>query len=284
MSALPITPAQDPLAALMDKVDGLAVLPHVVFKVLELTDSLESPLHEMERAITIDPGFSSKVLVMANSAYFGLPRRVTSIREALMFLGFKTVRNLAMTVGVFDLFVGKTDRESLRRRQWWRRSVDAAICARWIASKNNKLSGDDCYTTALLHLIGKTLMDRYGGKDYHPIVELEEKGVPDVKAEHRLYGYDHIEVAAAAAQKWGFPASLAAALDYTEPKEPDAEFRAQRACTALSSAIASTVTGGKMDADSLPAWAMLELGYDPDNGHDLLEKATAAISSAQLQL
>jgi HD-like signal output (HDOD) protein len=284
MSAIPIVTSQDPLSSLMEKIDGLAVLPHVVFKVLELTDSLESPLHEMERAITVDPGFSSKVLVMANSAYFGLPRRVTSIKESLLFLGFKTVRNLAMTVGVFDLFVGKTDRESLRRRQWWRRSVDAAVCARWLASKNKSLHVDDSYTCALLHLIGKTLMDRYGGKDYNPIVELTEKGVPDLLAEQKLYGFTHIEVAAAAAAKWGFPSSLSAGLDYTEPNEANLEFRGQRACTALASAIAATITNKSGDATSLPAWALVELGYDPTDCHDLLEQATAAISAAQLQM
>jgi HD-like signal output (HDOD) protein len=283
MSALPITTTQDPLATLMGKIDGLAVLPHVVFKVLELTDSLESPLHEMERAITVDPGFSSKVLVMANSAYFGLPRRVTSIKESLLFLGFKTVRNLAMTVGVFDLFVGKTDRESLRRRHWWRRSVDAAVCARWLASRSDKLHGDDSYTCALLHLIGKTLMDRYGEKDYNPIVELEERGVPDLLAEQKLYGFNHIDVAAAAAAKWGFPSVLSAGLNYSEPAEGDDEFRPQRACTALASAIAMTVTS-KSEHIALPNWAMLELGYDPENMHDLVERATAAIAAAQLQM
>ncbi len=281
MSALPITHNDDALSALIEKVDGLAVLPHVVFKVLELTDSLDSPLHEMERAITIDPGFSSKVLVMANSAYYGLPRRVTSIKEALMFLGLKTVRNLAMTVGVFDLFVGKTDKESLRRRQWWRRSVDAAVCARWLAKKQPKLIGDDCYTCALLHLIGKTLMDRYGDKEYFRIVELEERGVQDRQAEKRLYGFDHVEVAHAAASKWGFPEVLIAGLDYIEPTEPgDEEFVLQRACTALASSIAFAITG--KGEGELPEWALAAFGMTPDSTHELLEGATQAITAAQL--
>jgi len=282
MSALPIPPSSDPLADLIDKVDGLAVLPHVVFRILDLTDSLDSPTHEMEKVITVDPGFSSKVLVMANSAYYGLPRRVTSIKEALLFLGFKSVRSMAMTVGVFDLFVGKTDKESLRRRQWWRRSVDAAVCARWLAKREKTLVGDDCYTCALLHLIGKTLIDRYGGHDYNRIVELEERGVPDRLGEQRLYGFDHIEVAVAAAKKWGFPEILAAGLNYGQPTEADADYLLQRACTALASAIAYQIVG-KGQAE-LPEWALAAFGLTLDHTHELLEGATMAVAAAQLQV
>src|SRR5688572_2309354 len=102
MSALPHSEANHALDQIMSKVDGMAVLPHVVFKVLEITGDCDSPAVEMEKAINIDPGFSTKILTLANSAYFGLPKRVTSIKEALMFLGFKSIRNLAMTVGAFD--------------------------------------------------------------------------------------------------------------------------------------------------------------------------------------
>src|SRR3954463_725910 len=156
MSALPIDSLNDPLAELLEKVDGLAVLPHVVFKVLEVSGSEDAPPMELERAIIVDPGFSSKVLTLANSAFFGLPRRVTSIREAILFLGFRSVRNLAMTVGAYDLFVGKTDKESMRRRGWWRHSLDTAVCCKWLCFYSKRGNADDAYTCGLLHLIGKT--------------------------------------------------------------------------------------------------------------------------------
>src|SRR5579859_3602694 len=123
----------DCLARILARTNEMAVLPHVVHRVLEITASEDAMSHELERAISIDPGFTSRLLVLANSAAFGLPRRVTSIREGILFLGFRTIRSAALTVGLFDLFVGKTDRDSLRRREWWRHSVDTAVCARYLA-------------------------------------------------------------------------------------------------------------------------------------------------------
>ena len=139
MSALPVA-NDERLNDILRKVNDLAVLPHVVFKVLEISGSSEAPASHMERAIVVDPGFSAKVLSLANSAGMGLPRKVNSIREAIAFLGFRQMRSLAMTVGVFDLFVGKTDKESLRRRAWWRHSIDTAVCCRWLATQSRKAS------------------------------------------------------------------------------------------------------------------------------------------------
>ncbi len=183
MAAQPIAHDDSAVSRLIAKVDGMAVLPHVVFRVLEISNAAESSIADLDRAIAVDPGFSAKVLTMANSAYFGLPRQVTSIRDALVFLGIKTIRNLAMTIGVFDLFVGKTDKESLRRRAWWRHSLDTAIAAKYLAMLSRKSNPDDAYTCGLMHLIGKTLMDRYGGLDYGNVLHLVGCGWDEEKAE-----------------------------------------------------------------------------------------------------
>jgi HD-like signal output (HDOD) protein len=287
MSAVPIADENEALRELIAKVDELAVLPHVVFKVLEVTGDCDSPAHEMERAITIDPGFSSRVLVLANSAYFGLPKRVTSIKEAIMFLGYKSVRNLAMSVGVFDLFVGKNDAESLRRRAWWRHSVDTAVCCRWIAGKTGKTLPDDSYTCGLLHFIGKTLLDRFGRADYGQISEMEKLGIADYNAEREVFGCDHIEVALAATTKWGFPDVLVSGLQYATPPQAGDQFTAQRACTALGSAIATIATQGRAAdhgdmINSIPQWALAELGLDPASLEAIVEGGTGAIAAAQL--
>jgi HD-like signal output (HDOD) protein len=285
---MPVIDDNPQLKALVDKIDELAVLPHVVFKVLEISGDTDSPASEMERAIIVDPGFSTKVLSLANSAMYGLPRKVTSIKEAVTFLGYRAVRTLAMTVGVFDLFVGKTDVQSLRRRQWWRHSVDTAVCARWLATTSGKVRPDDAYTSGLLHNIGRTLLDKGGGTDYSTVQQLIDGGLSDWDAETKVYGCDHVDLAIAAARKWGFPDELMAGLDYLEePKDVDAD-PLRRACTALGSAIATLVTTGRSGdaadlSGKLPAWAMQVLGFDAEKADSLVEDGSRAISAAQLQ-
>jgi HD-like signal output (HDOD) protein len=276
------------IKTLLAQVHELAVLPHVVFKVLELSGSTDNPTSEMERAITVDPGFSSKVLILANSAAFALPRKVTSIREALMFLGYKAVRQVAMTVGVYDLFVGKNDRESLRRRAWWRHSVDTAVCARWLAESTRKVSPDDAYTCGLLHLIGKTLLDRLGGEDYKLVEETTLFGVKDYKAEEAIYGCNHIQVATAAAQKWGLANELISGMNYVHPAMDDDPFRCHRAATALATNIAKlAVEGAHHDQEALrmlPAWALETLEIPDEKVAGLVDGGTEAITKWKVQI
>lgn len=285
MSAVPQSDHTTALDALMAKVDNLAVLPHVVFKVLEVTGDCDSPANEMERAITIDPGFSSKVLTLSNSAFFGLPKRVTSIKEALMFLGYKSVRNLAMTVGTFDMFVGKNDEESLRRRAWWRHSVDTAVCAKWLARVSPGLTADEAYTCGLLHYLGKTLLDRFGSGSYTDCSHLIESGVSVVEAEERIFGCNHIEVAVSAARKWGFPESLVQGLRYLEAPAQDEEFRKERACTALASTIATLARKGHMaDELGIPSWCFGALQLPVERAQSIVDEGIAEITAASLSL
>ncbi|HVL38919.1 MAG TPA: HDOD domain-containing protein, partial [Fimbriimonadaceae bacterium] len=84
MAAQPVLQDKAKLFRVMTQVAQVPVLPHVVYKVLEISSSTDTPALAIERAIVVDPGFSSKVLSLANSAFYGLPRKVTSIHEAVL--------------------------------------------------------------------------------------------------------------------------------------------------------------------------------------------------------
>ena len=275
---------QTTVEQIVGRVNELAVLPVVVYKVVELSSSAQSTAGDLERTISIDPGFTSRLLTAANSAFYALPRKVASIRDAIMFLGFKQIRQLAMTVGMYDMFVGKTDRGSLRRRAWWRRSVDTAVCCAWLGRETRKSPPDDAYTCGLLHLIGKTLLDRFGNAPYDQVEEEIARGISDLDAERGVYGCDHIELGVAAAQKWGFPEPLLEGLKYDTPAEPDDPNGPLRACVAVSSKIAGWAQdNGLSSAETeriLPEWALafLELPYERQG--EIVEGGRQAIAAA----
>jgi putative nucleotidyltransferase with HDIG domain len=198
--------------SVVQKVKDLAALPQVVHQIIHLTNNPNASVKDLERLISIDQGMSMRVLNTVNSAYYGFSRKIASIKDAVVLLGFKAVRNLAMTVSVFDLFVGKTDRQNLRRGKWWRHSIDTALCARLIASQVAGVSPDEAYTAGLLHDIGKPLLDRYGGTPYEQVEDLIAQGVPELAAERQVYGCDHAEVGRAVSQHWGFPEKLVEAI------------------------------------------------------------------------
>jgi HD-like signal output (HDOD) protein len=207
-----------------------------------------------------------------------------------MFLGLKTIRQIAMTVGIYDMFVGKTDKESLRRRRWWRHSVDTAVCSRWLATKMGRISPEDAYTCGLLHYIGKTLLDRFGDQDYSLVESLVLSGKTDLEAEMEIYGCDHSEIALAAATKWGFPEPLLIGIQYNVPLSASEPHAVNRACVAIASRLAElTLAGGSEsepgDAIKLPEWSCDVLGISPDQFPDLMEGARVTIAeAATLQL
>jgi len=269
----------------MARVNEIAVLPHVVYKVLELSSSDNSSAHEMERAIVVDPGFSSRILALSNSAFMGLPKKVCSIKEAIMFCGLKNVRELAMTVGVYDMFVGKSDKESLRRRSWWRQSVDTAVCSKYLAGTIKIIPPDEAYTCGLLHLIGKSLLDRFGGEDYGQVDNLIEAGFTEIDAEREVFGVDHPSMGLAAATKWGFPASLSEGLNYMRQPKGDDAFQAHRACVAVAHQISKFVIDGKAGTTqglSVPQWALASLSIRAESAPEVVNGAILAIGQASV--
>lgn len=290
MSALPLESSSNlVISQVLAKVSEIAVLPQVVYKVVEMTDGTDSSAQMIERAIVVDPGFSAKLLSQSNSAYYGLPRKVTSIREAVMFLGFKAVRQLAMKVGVFDLFVGKSDAESLRRRAWWRHSVDTAVCCKYLAEQCKRVTPDEAYTCGLLHYIGKTLLDRFNPEGFAEVQSRLDMGLTDVDAEAEVYGCHHVEVGVAVAERWGFPEVLIAGMEYVFEPNPDDPFFDLMAHVAISDRIAKLALAGLKPAnheealEHLPQWAVARLALSPDQLGTLIVGGTDAIARAASQ-
>ena len=249
MAAVKSKSVERAVAKILSDVGEVAVLPQIVYKIIALTGNTMTAAQEIEKAISIDPGFSSKVLMLVNSAYYALPKKMTSIREAVTFLGYRTVRQLAMTLGVFDMFVGKTDAGSLRRRELWRHSVDTAACARTLASMVPAIADDDAYTCGLLHDIGKALLDRSKSGSYCDVDAKIKEGLDPLEAEQEVFGCTHTELAGAAAANWGFPQLLKECVGkHHGPAEGD--YKQHIAMTCLANEIAHAILAGRAKESS----------------------------------
>lgn len=288
MSAIPQgTTTEEAIRVILDHVGEIAAMPQVVYRIVELTSRTSTSARELENAISIDPGFTGKVLILANSAYYALPRKVTSIREAATFMGFKTIRQLAMTIGVFDMFVGKTDSGSIRRRTWWRHSVDAAVCAKVIAEYVPSVEPEEAYACGLLHDVGKPLMDRHSREKYDEVERLIQMGVPVLRAEQHYYGVPHDLLGGAAARMWNLPPVIVEAIE-SHHSRIDGDFAKQAAVTCIASEMAHRAMDGKKQQDSTgeesptswqwPAWAIEELGFDDERLESAYRRCQAEIA------
>lgn len=255
--------------SIVHKVTELAVLPQVVHQIINLTNNPNANARDLERLIGLDQGMSMRVLNTVNSAYYGMPRKIASIKDAVVLLGFKSVRHIAMTVSVFDLFVGKTDRQNLRRGKWWRHAIDTALCCRLIASQTYDLSPDEGYTLGLLHDIGKPLLDRYGEQPYECVENLVAQGLSELEAEQSVYGTDHAEVGEAVCLHWGFPEKLAYAVGEHHAEQPEGLMDARMtALVALGNAFAHWLRSPDIPESEflfqIPEWILQTLHLQPN--------------------
>lgn len=251
------------LADLVARAGDLAALPQVVIQVIDSTNNPRASAADIERVVGKDQALTARILTLANSSYYGLPRRVSSLREAVFFLGFKTVRNLAMTVTSFNLFLGKSDAASLARRDLWKHALNAGLCGKLIASAvpNTGIS-EEVFTAALLHDIGKMILDRqYPERFTLAVAAARERNVAFHHVEQEFLPFTHAEVGAALAERWNLPAMLLEAIGYhhmpeqatSDPKTCAVVTLASDLANAFGTAPAPGEAPAEHTADDVPA-------------------------------
>ena len=167
-----------------------------------------------------DQALAVRILALAKSSDYGLPRRISSLREAVVFLGFKAIRNLAMAITTFNLFLGKSDLASLSRRTLWRHSMDTAQCARIITShlhpSDRELFGtDEAFTCGLLHDIGKLALDKSRPTLFTSISEAARThGLRFFEIEQKALPWTHCQIGMALAARWNLPAPVCETIGF----------------------------------------------------------------------
>ncbi len=213
----------NPLTTLEQILDGaadLAALPQVVMRVMDLTTDPKATAGDLEKVIGMDQALAAKILTLANSSYYGMPRQVTTLREAVVFLGFKTVRNLAMTLTTFNLFLGRSDTPALARRALWRHSIDAAQCAHVVVgllhpTAQEAIGADQAYTCGLLHDVGKMALDQSRHALFVAITEMSRAHhVRYSVIEAQAFAFSHSQIGATLAARWNFPPVLCEAIAF----------------------------------------------------------------------
>lgn len=259
----------------------LAALPQVVMRVIDLTAKPNSTAAELERAISLDQALATKILALANSSYYGLPRRLSSLKEAVVFLGFKAVRNLAMAITTFAIFMGKADSLSLARRSLWRHSLDTAQCARVISTRlpahvHESFVTDEAFTCGLLHDIGKMVIDSGRHDLYLRILEwssAQKQRFHEVEAEILPFG--HSLVGAELGGRWNLPPMLCEAIAFHHTPQAAELNPRLTAVVALANEIAHYLESGAVDEADLRARAEAPMVPLRLNAESLLPLATA---------
>lgn len=189
-------------------VDHMPAFPQSVQKILEMTrDSVSIP-KEMIQIIDRDPVMTLKILRVVNSAYYNLPKQITSINHAAVYLGVNTIKNLALCIAAIGM-LPKTNPAGFNMQQYLLHSLTTAGIAKRLAARFDDADPMDCFIAGLLHDFGKIVLAQFMPDTFllalntskHHLISLHE-------ALRRLIGVDHATIGAMLVEKWHFAPHL----------------------------------------------------------------------------
>lgn len=202
------------------RVDDMKVLPAIINKIIELTDNPNSTIQDMEQAILKDPVLTAKILRLANSAYYGYARNISTISRAAILLGFQAIKSLALASTVRTYLTDELKGYSLEKNELWKQSQTCAIVSRFIAKKIKYSNPEEAYVAGLLRDIGKTILNQHMEKEYALVIsKIDENSTSFLGAEKEVLGFDHAEIGEKVAEKWNLPLSLVDAIGHHHTPE-----------------------------------------------------------------
>jgi HD-like signal output (HDOD) protein len=196
-------------------IDTMAAQKPVAAQLVSVANAEETSAKELARILASDVALAGRVMKLANSAYFGMRGRVTSLQFAVTVVGFTTVRTMA-TVALTEL-----DDESRLPEDFWDFTTRLALAASSLAPRFGERP-QDALCLGLLAQLGAALLFHDDAEGYSAIAAAEPTFAGRRAAETRRYGINSLRLTAVALEQWGFPGPMIVPLkhvdDYRAPE------------------------------------------------------------------
>lgn len=188
--------------------DELPTLPTVASKLVTMTSREETTLSDVADLISQDIALSSKILKVANSAFYGFPHQIGTITQAVSMLGTNAVQSLVLSFSLMSINKRGTDNQFDFER-FWELSLASAVAAKLILGKVPGADTEEIFVSALLQNLGQLILACTLPKDYNKVLgEIGENSSDPRNAELSVFGADHCLIGYEVAKHWNFPLSI----------------------------------------------------------------------------
>ena len=204
----------------------ISSIKQTVTQIINTINNPDSSANDLKNIIEIDPPLTSKLIKLANSAFYGYPKRISEIQEAIVCIGFEAVKELALGQKVCELFNQDSDINGYSRIALWKHSISVALYSKLIYRREFRKKGENMYVAGLLHDIGIIVIDQFLHSKLRRIlkkVNNEKNNL--IKIENNDLGFNHTDICMALAKDWGFPDEIAFAMgNHHEPDKVDDDY------------------------------------------------------------
>ena len=234
---------EEKMRRVLGKLESLPAMPNIAGKVLEMIEETDTSADDLQRIISNDPALTARILKVANSSYYCCGMDVSTLTEAVVMLGFNTLRSLVVAASVRSLYMQRpshgpgsktgTARFTLRQRTLWEHSVACAAISRNIAKTTDIAKPETAFIAGLLHDIGRLVICRQMSDEYERWLNQNAAildghadrpaslGGAILESEREVFSFDHCHVGAAVAGKWRLSRDLVEAISNHHNGEED---------------------------------------------------------------
>jgi putative nucleotidyltransferase with HDIG domain len=207
------TPSSMDRMQLRKVTEGMVTLPTLPRVASRLLESLANPdaatSEEIGEVIALDPSLTARTLRLANSDFYGFPRKVGTVDLAVVVLGADTIRDLVLGASVFQTL----DPTWRSLTGLWSHSLACGVAARAMADRCRYRLAAGAFAAGMLHDIGKVALRQAYPDRYEAVMALvRAEGISMMEAERGVLGSDHAEVGGWLAERWGLPGDLVEAI------------------------------------------------------------------------
>jgi len=201
------------LGILIKNMGELPTLPSVFSTVSKMLSDPRTSAVDVGNAVSNDQVIASKILKVANSAFYGLTGRVNTVSHAIAVLGFSSTKNIVLTTSVLSTLNLKTPVKGFNLAAFWKHSAAVGAIARLAAKEILPQRQEEAFVVGLLHDIGKLILAICAPEDFAKCINFAvNNNCLFVEAENELLGANHTDIAAWINDRWKLPADFAVVL------------------------------------------------------------------------
>jgi len=207
---------KDALRARINEMTNVSTVPVVLKQIMELTGNPNTIIHDLVAAIERDQAIAMKVVAASNAAFYGFSKRVNTISQAILVLGFDMVKGLAITTTVFNSVPGGSQKRLL---SLWAHSFEVAQAAILIARKTGLIAPEPAFFAGLLHDLGRPILFHACGEDggANPFE------THSIDEEVDAFGASHSDAGAWFSERFHLPEECVDAIRYHHSPEKSAK-------------------------------------------------------------
>jgi len=201
----------------------LPSLPVIVMDLLRSIEDENVSADTLAAKVATDQALVARLLRVANSSFYGLQRKVSSVSDAIFVLGLGSVRNMALSATVYETLNSQIDPACFNFKNHWRHSMATALCAEALASKM-KCSREMAFAAGLMHDIGQLFLPICFPRHQEAVIKYcIQFDCCNFEAERVLLGTDHALIGRILTEQWNFPSSLSEAVGWHHEPEKASE-------------------------------------------------------------